>query len=151
LAAFTRASVSCSVAWRALPETHLPYAFLPFLFVPYFFVNAAGSAARSALHSLAPFLRSVAARPSRLATHAFVAVDALLVGYVSVNVFLPHLRFLALACRLREVDRRGPFVDSGRHGRDGEGQQRGQDQRAHRAPFEPGVRVRRSSGAQVGG
>ena len=64
---------------------------------------------------------------------------------------LAHLRFLALACRLREVDRRGPFVDGERRWRDGEGQQRGQDQRAHRAPFEPGVRVRRSSGAQVGG
>jgi hypothetical protein len=33
LAAFTRASVSCSVAWRAFMATHLPYAFFPLLFV----------------------------------------------------------------------------------------------------------------------
>src|SRR5207248_3221498 len=85
--------ISCSVASRALAETHLPYAFLPFLFVPYFFVNAAVSAARSALHALAAFLRSVAARPSRLATHASVALEALPAAYVAVKVFVPIFAF----------------------------------------------------------
>ena len=69
---------------------------LAVLFVPYFLVNAAGSAARSAFHCLAAFLTSVAARPSRLATHAFVAVDALLAGCVSMNVFVPICAFSPL-------------------------------------------------------
>jgi len=56
----------------------LPYAFLPFLFVPYLVVNAAGSAARSALHAFAAFFRSVVAAPSRLSTQAVIAADVLL-------------------------------------------------------------------------
>jgi hypothetical protein len=43
-----------------------------------------------------------------LATHAFVAVDALLVGYVSVNVFLPICAFSLLHAAFARSTGEGP-------------------------------------------